>query len=331
MIPYSAWRETEFFRLEREAFDQLNYLHHELLAILPIENDETWQSFALIHFVTRSKQLVVTVGALLRRMRSDHLKFSEIESMEIARHMNAAPGEQIVILADDSSDRFREFLIADFEALYQLGSRLLDQWTLIATSIGRISTKKAENYNKFVEYLESPLEEFCLNLKCKFEPQLIWLHMNLLIFRDNFIVHHEKPFHQSTYTAGSEEFAISFLVDPIWFTEENTKIFHSTIWEINDRAPSGVKLDSNVIKNPNYVVGHLLANVDRIAAVDRDLLRKIAKKTGFNSPTYQTICTRLFEFISATVTELRMEVAANPKLINFRRNYSEKLSVSLAK
>ncbi len=331
MISYSEWRETEYFKLERRAFDELNFLYHELIESLSEEQRADWQKYALFHFIARAKQLVETVGALMRRMRSDHLNFYAIQQSEIDRNFNATatPGEQIGIEADESSHRYAEFLIADFEALYQLGCRLLDQWTLILRCF--CATSKVKNFRSFVDDFLNSEHYLCSKLKQECSADFVWLYSHFLTFRDKFIVHQARPFQQSTINSGTDNFSVSFFVDPIWFGEENTKVFHETMWKLNERMPSSNRLDTNMIKNPNFVVGHLLQHIDLLVEHDQEILKAISKESGFTSASYQIICERLFDFIRKSVAILREYLLQHPTKIDLFPNRVEPVSEVLKK
>ncbi len=133
MISYSEWRETKSFEHEQAAFEQLNKLFYELNDLRQSQqatSGNSYQKFAIFHYILRAEALIRVVGAILRRSAGD--------TIEYARAVKATLGQDF-ISADDSPDRYLEVLIGDFESLYQIGNVLLDQWGPHSFTLGWIS------------------------------------------------------------------------------------------------------------------------------------------------------------------------------------------------
>lgn len=316
MVSYTAWQATESFRREQNACQELNCLFRELQeARLDPLNEQRYQKYALFHHIENTENLVRVLGAILRRSTSDQASYRDVFEKECL--LMLSPTQHTVIEADDSSDRFREYLVADFESLYQIGGRLLDKWAWTISHLAALPKLHEQNFRKVaIKIMSSTDNTLLTELKDQHLKTIQWIHSHILVFRDKFIVHQANPFQQSTLTdpvTGS--IRISYLIDPVWYGQTELSRVHQTIMEINERAPATIRLDPDITTNPNFVIGLLMEHFDALDLTDQERLVELAKETGFTSPTLQVLAHRLFDFVTATVATARIYARRNPDAI----------------
>ncbi len=309
MISYCDWRKTESFELEQAAFDQLNKLFYELYeARLQPVGETSHQKYALFHYIERAEHLLRVIGAILRRMASDQNSYQRVFENEQAHLFSSfEQGRSIVVGADQSSERYREFLIADFESLYQVGHTLLDEWALIIGHIAALPQPNSINFNRMVTtHLATPENGLLADIKRKSADSIDWLYSHILIFRDKFIVHQTRPFQLSTITnSATGDLRLSYLVSSVWYGEAETGKLHEEIWELNSQVREDVRLNRESITNPNYVLAHLFEHLDAFGANQRDELQRLAKENGFTTPSSSLLAHRLFDFIATSILIVR--------------------------
>ncbi len=314
MIPYSMWRETKSFELERAAFDQLNKLFYELNELRQKDSmtaGDEYQKFAVFHYISRTEHLLTVIGAILRRMESDKIDYARVLKEESARIQQAfKTNQQIVISADESSDRYREFLMADFESLYQIGNMLLDQWALVVTHLAGLSKPREFNFQKLIRDVINRSDHpnaLALELRNRYIKEIRWIYHHLLIFRDKFVVHQNKPFQQSTLTDSVRgDIRICYLVDPVWYGEPARRLLEERIWKLNDQAPDAIKLAKSEISNPSYVLSHMFLYFEDFNEEQQNELGVLAKENGFSTPSSLELAHRLFRMVQDTTNVIRV-------------------------
>lgn len=316
MASYKAWQATESFKLEQNAFQQLHHLFYELYeSKLVLIDDHCHQRYALFHHIEHSENLVRLLGAVLRRFTSDQASY--LESFKNERQAILSSTQPMVINADDSSDRFREYLVADFESLYQIGGRLLDKWAWTISHLAALPKPHELNFHRVATRIMGSADNALLTeLKDQHLKTIKWIHSHILVFRDKFIVHQARPFQQSTLTdPATGSIRISYLIDPVWYGQTELHTVHQTIMEVNERAPATIRLDPNIITNPNFVIGHLMEHFDVLDLSDQERLVELAKENGFTSPTLQVLAHKLFDFVTNTIATARIYAQRNPNAI----------------
>jgi hypothetical protein len=306
LITYAAWRETESFSLERSAFDELNRLFQQLFEVRlrPI-NANSYQPYALFHYIANSQKLVTTIGAILRRMVNDSESYRRaIKQEDLKRAEGRKTRALVFTTADESPERFRELLIADFELIYTIANRLLDQWALIVSHISATPKPREENFNSLIKQYVQCEQDHLLwrSLLGECREIINWVYAHVLVFRDKFIIHQTKPFQQSTITdLATGYLRISYLIDPIWLGDEAKASLHKRILDVNSCAPPNIQLDLEQVSNPNFVIGHLFEHYEQFEPKLQDELVSIAKDNGFTAPNFLLLSHKIFNFVARTI------------------------------
>jgi hypothetical protein len=306
----------QLLNLAQRAFEQLNHLWYELHEIAG--RPEKTGEHALFTHIERAEQLVRRIGVMMRRMDYDFKEFCQIKNKEMEQIVLAqASGNQFFIPAAESSDRLREVLIADFEALYESCANLLEQWAIIVTRVVGIGKKTfhqlVENFMK-VGSSSSPL---WTQLSSAMEHDIVWVHSHVKIFRDDFVVHFEKPWQQSTiHNCDAGLLQLNFLISPDWYGQSKRKQKDELILLINSRAPEVVRTDSQLYPGTNYILSKLAEHIDLLSDDDRADVFKLVKELGFGSPTFQMLGERMLQFIERSIEILRTFAQTNRSSLN---------------
>lgn len=308
-IAFSEWRETDSFKLEQVAVSELNQFFYELYdARLKPLQAPSHQKYVLFNYIQRAQRLLRVLGASLRRMAGDEMgyRLAWLWEQEILEQAVLA-ARPLVIEADASTERFTEFLVADFESLYQVSKILLDLWALIVAHTAGLSKPRKENFFTIVDKIANvPDCELLSILNRDCFSALYWLHSHILVYRDKFIVHQNRPLQLGILTEPfSGKVRLSYLIDPVWCGDSEIARIHNEIWKLNEVAPDHIRLDRQAIGNPNYVIGHLMEHIQEFELSDRERLVELAKDNGFTTPPAGVIVDKLFEFIAKSIAIVR--------------------------
>ena len=95
-------------------------------------------------------------------------------------------------------------------------------------------------------------------------------------------MHPARPFQQGTESElATGVTRVTYFINPTWYGQEELDKIYEEVWKLNDSAPPEIKIDSKVIRNPNFVIGHLMEHVDELNDVDQVKLAAITKENRF--------------------------------------------------
>lgn len=310
--------QIDLQHLSYEANLELSRVHGEMPQILG--SLKSWDPFAFYWHANRGQQLLQRIGALSERLENDFNDFCVLIEKLVPR-IERPPGVHVSNVENGVEWRkmnaIRELLIADLESLYETSSNFLDQWAFLACAIAGIGKR---NYHKLIiSYIES--EQMHGGLWSKLQEvakaDLIWIHEHIKIFRDNFVVHHEKPWQQSTlHNCETKTLHLSFLIAPGWYGEKERNSDDQSIMQLHGEMPSTLRIEDAERAGTNFVLSHMMEYIDEFESDSRKRLIDIAKRIGFVSPPYSVVAQNVLELPMKTVSVLLEHARAHPEAID---------------
>lgn len=291
---------------EERAFKQLNLLWYEVQTSYSLERPS-------------SSSLLLRIGymqSVLRKIRSILIRFCEqfevttslAEAVELQRSTGHTGFSQ---QATDHS-KVTEYMVLDFEFVFQLAANLLDQWTAIVRQIAGIGDGKSPGFNNFATKMKTQHGSSALvqKLHHEFSYELTWLYANILLVRNKFIAHSDSQWQRGVLKYPND-LSLGISLAPDWAGTEVINGYESRInrLAVDTLAGPTSNLTSETLiqysSNPRFIFSHMMWCFGEFDEAEQAELAAIAMGFGFTTPPFKLLVASFLFFIEESVAVLR--------------------------
>jgi hypothetical protein len=254
---------------------------------------------------------------IFTRLKNGRAKLNELShKLRQAGFHNSPPGVQYpaevqVILRRDSD--VVSHMRLDMESLYIFGGILLDQWALQVLAVGGCQTPKKSPFTELLELFENNKGGIVTPLWTSLRKEMLWLHHQMRRYRNNFIVHANRPWQRgSTHSVYGEDFSLFTPTPPGW---ENDDALNAEVRKLLQHAPKHIQEAPDDYWEKAHPSALLERVFDRIGELDlkedQETVSRLFARKGGSTPSFQRLALRLLEFMRESLTVLIPIAAAN--------------------
>lgn len=258
--------------------------------------------YAFFHHSAHSIERLNDCYRILKRLFSNRKKLTILHQKELAilsQWPKGEPYSKAIMNIFNSSNEINSYLKQDLETLYMFGGILLDQWSLQAICIGNLNLQKQHPFRELVDFFEGKKDSILNPLWGKLSEKMLWLHYQLRYYRNQFIVHGNRPWQRGT---GSRLYGNDFYFfipsPPGWLDDEK---LNKEIKDLLPFAPEYIQKapdDYWEKARPRALLERVFNNIGKIPnKEDRQRVAKLFGKVGGTTPTFQVLAKNLFDFI----------------------------------
>lgn len=252
------------------------------------------------HLITRSRD----VRRITQRLLDGRLRLTELlaAEMEFRPFDDSLPREAQELMSQQSD--VVAHLRQDFETLYLFGHLQLDQFAHLALRVGGLPLKTddgrgANAFTLLAKWLENGNRGALSDLWTELGPELIWLQWHVWVFRNEFVVHADRPWQRgANYGHVSNEFELH-IPSPIgWADLAAQSELVASLW-------GGVQDELGDVRTPfdtppGVLIGEMFHRIDEISNREkRNAIGRLFAEMGGMTPTFQIVAGRLLRFVSA--------------------------------
>ena len=207
----------------------------------------------------------------------------------------------------------------DFESLYLFGGILLDQWSLLAISVGRLSLPKKYPFTELVDFLERGQRSVIQPLWMELKATILWLHYQVRFYRNRFVVHANRPWQRSTtHAVLGDDFRLFCPSPPGWLDDERLTNRLRDVVSQHPRFADGVGEGYLTKRRPRALLQVLFDDIGSLESRDaREQVASLFGQFGASTPTFQAVAERLYELVgkgTAVLIEITKANLANVDL-----------------
>ena len=272
--------------------------------------------YGFFHHISHAMERLADCHRVLRRLYSGSDPLMELAAL----HYQPYPGgpsrrtrlreEEVHVIRQE--DELSSHMKQDFETLYIFGGILLDQWSLLAISVGGLPLPRKHPFTELVRFFESGRASVLGPIWQGRKSQMLWLYYQLRFYRNRFVVHGNRPWQRGTTRATyGDEFRLHTPSPPGWLDDER---LNEQIQNLIHLAPEAIRTaqeDNWERARPGALIERIFDNIGNIADLrDRERVAGLFGEKGGSTPSFQIIAKNLLEFVG-DATRMLDEVARN--------------------
>jgi hypothetical protein len=301
--------------LEEQSHHQLSLLWHDIQ-----EHAKLKRPAALLHHISYAQAKRRNVRSMTQRVSE---QFAAMKALDQAVWQDRQRPQGGFSQAATDQGKFRDYMRIDVEHIYKAAGILLDQFAMISVLSAGDKTFNGLNFNKLVDTDSKKHPDNMLSrlIHSRFEKDLLWLRAHVLIYRDNFLIHYERPW-QGGLMEYQDDVSLMASMPPDWAGTEEVGKYESDILDFAGTTKHGLTADytretvRDISENPRYIFDRMMWQFDEFDATEQGELTRIAKGFGFTAPPFSMLIQRLFSFIKDATALVREYRAANPDQVN---------------
>lgn len=207
------------------------------------------------------------------------------------------------------------YMKLDLESLYIFGTMALDQWGLQAIHLSTLPLAKKHPFVEVVSALEANKAETIGGIWSSEREKMLWLHYQIRFYRNRFVTHTNRPWQRgNTRAVFGEDFRLFTPTPPGWLDDEECDL---GIMSLLPLAPELVQRMQKRKRRPRALIEFLFEGIGQQEnRTDRERIAELYGKVGGQTPSFQTIAERLFDFVKRSTSTLIEIAVANPEKID---------------
>lgn len=270
--------------------------------------------YGFFHHISHAVERLADCHRVLRRLYSGSDRLMELASLHYQPYPGGPPRRDPP--GDDEAhvirqeDELSAHMKQDFETLYIFGGILLDQWSLLAISVGGLLLPRKHPFTELVRFFESGRTSILDPIWQGRKSEMLWLYYQLRFYRNRFVVHGNRPWQRGTTRATyGDEFRLHTPSPPGWLDDER---LNEQIENLIHLAPEPIRTAPEnhwERARPGALIERIFDNIGNIPdRRDREKVAGLFGEKGGSTPSFQVIGKNLFEFVM-DVTGMLDEVA----------------------